>query len=101
VKAGRAVVERAAAAEGAAVESPTATSGDRDDDGFGGAGGREWRKRHRLRWRCCEQAEAKSERRGSKQFHGLFLSSVLRDTGGLLRTARSHRQFRRERVNDG
>jgi hypothetical protein len=84
VKAGRAAIERTAAAEGSAVESPAATAGNRDDDGFGGAGRREWRERHRLRWRCCEQAEAESERRGSKQFHGLFLSSDLCDTGGLL-----------------
>jgi hypothetical protein len=66
------------------VESPAATAGDRDDDGFAGGGRAQWRKRHRLRWRNCEQAEADSERRGSKQFHGLLLSSVLRDTGGLI-----------------
>src|SRR5690348_16227831 len=82
VKAGRAAVKRAAAAKGSAVESPAATADDRDDDGFAGGDRAQWRKRHRLRWRNCEQAEADS--RGSKQFHGLLLSSVLRDTGGLI-----------------
>src|SRR6185437_1677562 len=74
VKAGRAVIQRAAAAIGTAVPAPSAAAGHLDDDGIAGGDRRDGCERHGLRAGRREQTEAERKSRSSKEFHGPFLS---------------------------